>query len=393
MIGLGRVRAKDLVMGATAGAFLGACGGPTNDTVAAHDAGTGGDDSSPKVIDAGAVPDATSAPADSGGGADASPAPPSVDGGSVDGAAGGTTATLNFTSAGTYSLYASVGGGTPHIVQLDTGSIGLYVPRSVVGAGAQISTTQTCSITYVSSGNTLSGHTATAAVALLGSKSAGDLPSPPTTVPMSLCAVDDPSFTGGMMGVGFGRGTTLDPSRNVLLEMADVKSGAMRAGYILSTHPAPHVQIGVSAATTAGFQTVPLTPDPAGSGDWLASSLRGCLSVPSAPSFGQPCGGLLVDTGVPECLLWGPSDATLGGTIPSGAMAVPNGVALKITAAAGAAVLAYGFVVGTGSDTPSAVDVRSAGAFSINTGRALLVDYDYAFDAVAGTVGFHRMVP
>jgi hypothetical protein len=210
---------------------------------------------------------------------------------------------------------------------------------------------------------------------------------------MSLCAVDDPSFSGGMMGVGFGRGAMPDPSRNVLLEMADVKSGAMRAGYILSTHPSPHLQIGVSGATLAGFQTVPLTPDPGGSGDWVATSLRGCLSVPSAPSFGQPCGGLLVDTGVPECLLWGPSDATLGGAIPAGATAVPAGVALQITAPAGSGVLAYGFVVGTAADSPSAVDVRSASAFSINTGRALLVDYDYAFDAQAGTVGFRRMVP
>ena len=307
------------------------------------------------------------------------------------GTLGTSSATLGFVSGYPFSLYASIGGGPPHMVQLDTGSIGLYVPKGVLGGGAQVSATDTCSITYVSSGNTLSGHKATAPVTLLGSKTTGDVPSPPTTVPMSLCAVDDATWTGGMMGVGFGRGTApFDPTRNVLLEMADVAAGTMHAGYVLSTHPSPTVQIGLTSAGSAGFQTIPLTPDPGGSGDWVATSLRGCLSLPSAPAFAQSCGGLLVDTGVAELILWGPSDPTLGGVVPSGRTSAPAGTSFLISAPASGPILSYSFVLGTGADTPSAVTIRTAGAFSINTGRALLVDYDYLFDAKLGLVGFRH---
>ncbi len=257
-------------------------------------------------------------------------------------------------------------------------------PRARSGAAATVSTTA-CSITYVSSGNPLSGHQATAPIALLGATASGELSPPPTTIAMPFCAVDDASFTGGVMGVGFGRGTAPDPSWNVLLQMSGVHAGTMRAGYVLSTHPTPSVQIGVTSGA-ATFQSVPLTPT--STGDWLATSLRGCLALPAASSFTQECGPLLVDTGIPECLLWGPSDPTLGGTVPSGQTAAPAGTKIQITSSAGSATLDYAFAVGTGADTPSAVDVRTATAFSINTGRALLVDYDYAFDDVAGTVGF-----
>jgi len=34
--------------------------------------------------------------------------------------------------------------------------------------------------------------------------------------------------------------------------------------------------------------------------------------------------------------------------------------------------------------------IRTASAFSINTGRALLVDFDYQLDAEGGTVGFRK---
>jgi hypothetical protein len=34
--------------------------------------------------------------------------------------------------------------------------------------------------------------------------------------------------------------------------------------------------------------------------------------------------------------------------------------------------------------------VRGASGFSINTGRALLVDYEYLFDVRRGRVGFRR---
>jgi hypothetical protein len=288
-----------------------------------------------------------------------------------------------------YTLYASIGDGPPHVVQFDTGSTGLYVPRNVLGPSAQVSATETCSIKYVSSGNVLNGHLATATVALLGSTPGGDLPSPPTTVPMSLCAIDAPEFNGGMMGVGFGRGANPDPSLNVALQLADIKAGKIHPGYVLSTHPSPHVQLGL-AADVLEFDTISLSPDPGGSGDWVASSLQGCLSLPDVPQLGQQCGGLLVDTGVADCLLWGPADPTLGGVVPPGWTTVPGGARIVISAPADGTILNYGFTVGVGNDTPALVSIRTAARFSINTSRALLVDYDYLFDARNGLVGFHR---
>lgn len=308
----------------------------------------------------------------------------------VDSSVGGSSSvTLKFVAGSAYSLYATVGSGTAHEVQLDTGSTGLYVPKSVVGAGAQISATATCSITYVSSGTTLSGHQATGVVTLLGSTAAGDVPTPPSTTSMPFCAIDDPTFHGGMMGVGFGRSVS-DPKQNVLLQMQDVVSGTMEAGYVLSTHPSPSVQIGITAARAQGFQMVSLTPQPSGNGDWVATSLRGCVTLPQVSAFTPECGGLLVDTGIAETILWGPKDPTLGGTVASGATAASPGTAFQIATESGSQ-LDFTFTLGSGTDTPSAVDLRSATAFSINTGRALLVDYDYLFDAKRGVVGFEKM--
>ena len=99
---------------------------------------------------------------------------------------------------------------------------------------------------------------------------------------------------------------------------------------------------------------------------------------------------MLVDTGVPEMILWGPSDKTLGGIVPAGATAAPSGTAVRITTQAGS-MLDWSFVLGAGAESPSAVTIKNAGTFSINTGRSLIVDYDYLFDAKAGLVGFQRM--
>jgi hypothetical protein len=76
--------------------------------------------------------------------------------------------------------------------------------------------------------------------------------------------------------------------------------------------------------------------------------------------------------------------------VPSGQTTVPSGVAMQVASPAAGTMLAYAFTVGSGADSPAAVSIRSGTAFSINTGRALLVDYDYLFDAQAGLVGFRK---
>jgi hypothetical protein len=309
------------------------------------------------------------------------------DGGVLPDGGGSVSYTLKFTDTA-YSMYASIGGGTAHVVQLDTGSSGLNVPKGVVGSSAQISTTETCSVTYISSGKTLTGHKATGVVTLLGSTTAGDVnPPPSTTASMPFCAIDDPTFNGGMMGVGYGRDTGV-PAQNVLLQLADVLSGKMHPGYVLSTRPSPNIQIGITAARSAGFQTVQLTAS--GNGDWVSGSLKGCLSLPDTPAFTKECGGMLVDTGVDDMILWGPADPTLGGIVKSGATSAPSGTRVQVTTQAGA-MLDFTFTLGTGADTPSAVNIKPASGFSINTSRALIVDYDYMFDARAGLVGFQKM--
>lgn len=293
--------------------------------------------------------------------------------------------TLHAVAGSAWLFYVSVGGGKAHQVQFDTGSIGLYFPRALVGAGATISDTETCSITYVSSGKTLSGHAATAPVALLGDKAAGELSPPPTSTSVSFCAVDDATWNGGMMGVGFGRSGGADPKRNVLLQMPEVT----RPGYVLTTHPTPAIEIGITSTRAAGFTTVALKPSTTFPGDWIATSLRGCVSLPAVPSFTKQCGGLLVDTGIAQTILWGPSDKTLGGAVPSGSTTASVGTQFRIETDSSPA-LSFTFTLGSGASSPSAVDVRNATAFSINTGRALLVDYDYLFDAQAGLVGFQK---
>jgi uncharacterized protein (TIGR03437 family) len=292
--------------------------------------------------------------------------------------------TLGF-AASDLTMHVSVGGGPTHIVQFDTGSLGVYVPRSILGPTARVSTSQTCSTTYVSSGLSLSGYQATASVSLLGSKASGDVNPPPTTVDMTLCAVDTPSdFVGGLIGVGFGRSSA---GQNVLLELQDVVSGQLRPGFILGTHPAPHVIIGLDASSSTGFQIVPLAPDPSGNGDWLATSLGGCLTLPNNSGFTTECGSLLVDTGIPECILWGVKDPTLGGTVPKNQTVAPDGLAVQIALGPNTG-LSYSFQVNTSSNSPSYVSIRGSTAFSINTGRNLLQSYDYLFDATAGIAGF-----
>jgi hypothetical protein len=296
---------------------------------------------------------------------------------------------LRFIPGSAYNIYVRVGGGAPHAVQVDTGSDGLYFPANLVGPDANV-TTETCSITYVSSGNTLSGHRAYAKVQFVGSQKTGDSgAAQPITAQMPFCAVDN--FNGGMMGVGFGRGIE-GVDINAALQIQEIKDGTMRAGYILSTQPALRIVLGITADNSSGFKKLKLTADAKNPGEWVSSSLRGCLSIPSKPAYGAPCGPLLVDTGISDCLLWGPADPTLGGLLQNGATTVAPGVQMSIFTEQDASILDYSFVTGQ-VDAPQNVTVRTASGFSINTGRRSLLDYDYLFDSQSGEVGFRKASP
>jgi hypothetical protein len=111
----------------------------------------------------------------------------------------------------------------------------------------------------------------------------------------------------------------------------------------------------------------------------------GTLGLPNNFSVDLP---VLIDTGVPEMLLWlSPPDRPSGS---ADASKLSAGVAVAITApaASNAPALQYSFVTGDAADpaAPSAVEWRNG--TGINTGRHILASADYLYDAARGMIGF-----
>jgi hypothetical protein len=299
------------------------------------------------------------------------------------------------------SIRVSVGGGPSHFVELDTGSQALIVPESVLGPNVTTpSPQQTFSLEYTSDGLTLSGNVVTAQVTVGVTPSFdGDAGALPTTIPMPVrvvqsascnaaypqCTVPTNLDTIGMMGIGFGSDATTTPVDNVLLQIAQATTGAMRPGFVISMNP-PQLTVGLPTSTS-DFARVALSPG--ASGDWLASSLTGCARIPSLAW--TLCGTLLVDTGIGASILAIP----YGEAMPYDGGAPPSGVEIDFTSGAdgGSATLADDVTVAsTAATTPSAVEMRHPldGTPLVNTGRHLLAAYDYLFDAKAGEVGFRK---
>jgi hypothetical protein len=347
----------------------------------------------------GAPPSATGSSGDAGADAGPDAATPAL-----------VTYTIPFDAAATldesFRLHVSVGGGPAHEVVMDTGSTGLVVPASALGPGAQI-TTEPFSLEYTSSGIMEIGHWAVAPVRL--GVPAGYVAGSPgdyaTTVAMRFGVVEtvqcDPSYpacstngdvdTVGVMGVGFDRDVAEYPSAtNPFLQVAEIQAGAMHAGYVVSQHP-PQVVVGLDAAATTGFRTLPLAPKSGYPGEWDSTSVAGCVTLPALPSFGSPCGRPLVDTGIAGGILTMPAAMlpTQLATQDPGELDV--GVAVEVTLPAAPAVATYSFVIGAaGAQTPDYVYLRDStdGTLHINTSRHLLAVYDYLFDARDGAIGF-----
>lgn len=200
------------------------------------------------------------------------------------------------------------------------------------------------------------------------------------------------------MGVGFGReedhqpqGT---PDKNPLLNLNTIAgrsvAGVLNKGYIIGS---TGVTVGLTPANTRGFGFIQLTPSVQYSGDWMPASM--CVQINGSPCFP---GSVLVDTGIPQSYVTVPSSAQLNtvqvqdpsdrsktvGVLASGTtMAVnlpglPNPVAVDSFTVGQRTPVEPLLVIPFRSNTRSPF---------VNTGRHLLRQFQFLYDARNGYVG------
>ena len=307
-----------------------------------------------------------------------------------------------------WSFKLSVAGGRTRSVLMDTGSHGIVVPKSALGPGA-VGPGPAGHMEYSSDGKVFSGHDYLAPVMISvgGTKV--------TTVPVKVLAIDTGSCAPGfpkckpaqvrkdarsvsMLGVGFDRGKqTNAPSpdtraiastagtppelANAFLALKDIVQGSMHPGYIVS---ATGVTLGITAANGAGFDEAALTAGGTGPGDW--GGVAGCFGFPGLVTYQQQCGSVLVDTGIASAILALP----LAQRPASMQTKIPDGTKVAIDVGpSGAPAFTYDFTTGAGSPvTPTSIRWASGSPAFINTGRALIAQHDYLFDAGSGRLGF-----
>jgi hypothetical protein len=281
-------------------------------------------------------------------------------------------------------LFAAIGGGPSHLFEVDTGSVGILVPRKQLGAAYQdFDPSLDIEFGYVSSGKKYRGQWVKAPV-ILGVPATWDGSGDYPMAEVEVFAADQPAdFDGGILGVGFAIGGQADggPARNPLLHLT-YQEERLRRGYIIRSQG---IEAGLTAANTEGFAVIELQRNADGD-DWTQP--MGTLGLPDGFSVDLP---LLVDTGVGEMLLWlDPADRPPD---LAGDSELPAGVAVAITAppSSDAPALQYSFVTGDASDpaAPSAVEWRDGNG--INTGRHILAVADYLYDAARGLIGFKRV--
>lgn len=323
-------------------------------------------------------------------------------------------------------MNATIGGNTISF-QLDTGSRGIAVSRDLLPPNFPTKG-KPGDIFYWSSGNRLNGRWIETQVtfpdAVDGQTGAGapaqaTLPilvvetetcvaAPAGEIFPNHCAnpgVTKPATGVTMMGIGFdrtGHGDTPNNDRwnqqfNPFLNLDAMRSGSMRAGYILTPQG---VQLGLTAANTAnagkagvsvsdfafqkliptGLKQVPGSPP-----DWQAPT--GSVTLNGAA---YPVGQAVLDTGIDDMLLSLPAHPA-SGNLTAGTLAVSL---LDSNGAVG-----YGFSVSDAQDplTPASVtwsplqpgrwsENRMSGAF-VNTGVRVLNAFNFLYDGTGGYVG------
>jgi hypothetical protein len=278
-------------------------------------------------------------------------------------------------------VHAALGDGPPHLFEIDTGSVGILVPRRRLGPGYQsFDPSLDTKFQFVSSGNVYWGQWVKVPVVLDVPSmwdGTGDYP----LAEIEMFAVDRPAeFDGGIIGIGFGIGGAADggAARNPLLHLS-YQGGKLHGGYIIRSQG---LEAGLTALNTIGFTFVELHRNDTDS-DWMQPT--GSLGLPDGFSIDLP---ILMDTVIDEMLLW--LAAARRPPALASDVQFPAGVAVTIAVppAPDAPVLQYSFVTGDTAEqmAPSAVEWRDGNG--INTGRSVLAGADYLYGATAGRIGF-----
>jgi hypothetical protein len=283
---------------------------------------------------------------------------------------------------------AALGSGAPHAFQVDTGSVGILAPRSVLGPDyQQFDPSDDISFGYISSGNTYQGQWVKVPV-ILGVPADWDGTGDYPVAHVEVFAVDQPvGFDGGVFGIGFAIGGLADggPARNPLLHLR-YQGVRLSRGYIISTKG---VDVGLTSLNTEGFAFIALDRDDSGE-DWLQPSGSVALSGDFSVDGFYADLPILMDTGIDYMILWVRAD----NVPPNLASDSPFPAGVSVTISAPPADLGvepavqYSFVTGDASQlmAPSQVGWRVGNG--INTGINVLAGADYLYDAAGGRIGF-----
>lgn len=227
-----------------------------------------------------------------------------------------------------FHVSAALGGGAPHAFLVDTGSVGILVPRQVLGPDYQdFDPSQDVEFGYISSGNVYRGQWVKVPV-VLGVPAEWDGTGDYPIAHGEVFAVDQPAgFDGGLLGIGFGIGGLADggPASNPLLHVA-YREAQLGHGYIISTQG---INIGRTPSNTDCFLLIPLDRNPSGN-DWMQPLASVSLTDDfSADGFSTVL-PLLVDTGIDNMILWMSADSAPP-NLPSDS-AFPGGIAITASA-------------------------------------------------------------
>jgi hypothetical protein len=276
-------------------------------------------------------------------------------------------------------VFAVPGGGSPHRFQVDTGSVGILVPRQRLGPDYQdFDPSRDTEFGYVSSGKVYWGQWVRVPV-VLGVPAMWDGTGNYPVAHVEVFAVDRPvGFDGGVLGIGFAIGGLADsgPARNPLLHL-DYQGAKLSQGYIVSSQA---IDAGLTSLNTAGFAFGTLKRNASGY-DWMQPTGR--LGLPGGFSVELP---VLMDTGIDEVLLWlhvNDRPYTLAKY-----SRFPAGIEVSVAVPSTDPVLKYAFVTGDMSQPMAPSQVTWRDSYGINTGVKVLAGADYLYDAAEGRIGF-----
>ena len=278
-------------------------------------------------------------------------------------------------------LLAALGDGPPHLFEVDTGSVGILVPRQRLGPNYQdFDPSLDTKVQLVSSGDVYWGQWVKVPV-ILGVPASWDGTGDYPSAEIEVFAADQPAdFDGGLLGVGFAIGGLADggPARNPFLHLT-YQGEKLHCGYIIG---AQGLELGLTSLNTVGFAFIELQRNDADT-DWLQPMAS--LGLTDGFSIDLP---LLIDTGLDQMLLW--LDVADSPPALANYTQFPPGIAVTIAAPPppSTPVLQYSFTTGDARDpmAPSVVEWRDG--HGVNTGRNVLAGADYLYDAAAGSIGF-----